>query len=288
MPELPEVHALTSFLDGRIAGRRVERCELASFSALKTVDPPLQSLVGRTASSCQRRGKYLCFDFDAEQVWMVIHLSRGGWVKWYDRLPAATPRPGKGPMQLRVGFEGGGGFDVTEMGKEKRLAIWVVDDPNRIENVATLGVDPLTPEFDVDTLARLLAGNGGTLKTVLTSQSLIAGVGNAYSDEALHAARLSPYKKSSNLTADEVGALHDALVSVLSDALQRAEGLGASELKGDKKQGMAVHGRTGEACPTCGDTVRQVSFSTKSMQYCPTCQTGGKPLADRRLSKLLK
>jgi formamidopyrimidine-DNA glycosylase len=286
VPELPEVHALTSYLDERIAGRKVERCELASFSALKTVDPPLQSLVGRTASSCQRRGKYLCFDIDG--VWLVIHLSRGGWVKWYDQLPAARPRPGKGPMQLRMGFEGGGGFDVTEMGKEKRLAIWVVDDPNRIENVATLGVDPLTPEFDVDALARLLAGNGATLKTVLTSQSLIAGVGNAYSDEALHAARLSPYKKSSNLTPDEVATLHDALVSVLSEALKRAEGLGASELKGDKKQGMAVHGRTGEVCPTCGDTIRQVSFSSKSMQYCPTCQTGGKPLADRRLSKLLK
>ncbi|HEY1467260.1 MAG TPA: zinc finger domain-containing protein, partial [Acidimicrobiales bacterium] len=113
-------------------------------------------------------------------------------------------------------------------------------------------------------------------------------VGNAYSDEALHAARLSPYKKSSNLTSDEVSRLHAALVEVLADALQRAQGLGASELKGDKKQGMAVHGRTGEACPTCGDTIRQVSFATKSMQYCPTCQTGGKPLADRRLSKLLK
>jgi formamidopyrimidine-DNA glycosylase len=140
----------------------------------------------------------------------------------------------------------------------------------------------------VDALAGLLAGNGATIKTVLTSQRLIAGVGNAYSDEALHAARLSPYKKSSNLTADEVVRLHAALVEVLTDALQRAEGLGASELKGDKKQGMAVHGRNGESCPTCGDTIRQVSFATKSMQYCPTCQTGGKPLADRRLSKLLK
>ena len=286
VPELPEVHALTTFLDERIGGRLIERCELASFSALKTVDPPLQSLVGRVATSCQRRGKYLCFDIDG--VWLVIHLSRGGWVKWYDQLPSTRPRPGKGPMQLRVGFEGGGGFDVTEMGKEKRLAIWVVDDPNQIENVATLGVDPLTPQFDVEALAGLLAGNGATIKTVLTSQRLIAGVGNAYSDEALHAARLSPYKKSSNLTTDEVVGLHAALVEVLTDALQRAEGLGASELKGDKKQGMAVHGRNGESCPTCGDTIRQVSFATKSMQYCPTCQTGGKPLADRRLSKLLK
>jgi formamidopyrimidine-DNA glycosylase len=160
--------------------------------------------------------------------------------------------------------------------------------PEDVEPLAALGIDPLGPDFTVDALASLLQGTSATLKTVLTTQSLIAGVGNAYSDEALHRARLSPYKKSGNLDGAEVGRLHDAVVGVLSEAVARAASLGIAELKGDKKRAMQVHGRTGEPCPVCGDTVRQVSFATKSLQYCPTCQTGGKALADRRLSRLLK
>ncbi|MGH9081299.1 MAG: zinc finger domain-containing protein, partial [Acidimicrobiales bacterium] len=127
-----------------------------------------------------------------------------------------------------------------------------------------------------------------TVKSAVTTQSLIAGVGNAYSDEALHRARLSPYKHAGKLSAEEVTRLHDAVVGVLREATDRAAPLGIAELKGDKKQSMQVNGRTGEPCPVCGDTISQVSFAAKSLQYCPTCQTGGKPLADRRLSRLLK
>jgi formamidopyrimidine-DNA glycosylase len=286
VPELPEVEALTRFLDDRIADRRVERCELAAIAALKTVDPPLSSLVGRRLESCTRRGKYVCID--AAGVWLVVHLARGGWIKWRDRLPDQVARPGRSPFALRVGLEEAAGFDVTEMGTEKRLALWVVGDPKEIEAVATLGADPLDPAFDVDALAHLLAGAPGTLKTALSSQSLIAGIGNAYSDEILHVARLSPFKPARHLTDDEVGRLHAAVVRVLGEALQRAVGQAASELKGDKKRAMRVHGRTGEPCPECGDRIREVWSATKSMQYCPTCQTGGKPLADRRLSKLLR
>ena len=287
MPELPEVETLTTVLAGRIAGHRVERCELASFSALKTVSPGLDSLVGRTAVTCQRRGKHVCFDLDG--VWLVVHLARGGWVRWYESLPELTARPGKkGPLALRTGFDDGSGFDITEAGTEKRLALWVVGAPDEVASVASLGVDPLGPGFTADALADLLAGRGATLKTVLTTQSLIAGVGNAYSDEALHAARLSPYKLASSLDRPEVDRLHDAVAGVLRAAVERSEGLPASELKGDKKRSMQVHGRTGQPCPVCGDTVREVSFATKSMQYCPTCQTGGRRLADRRLSRLLK
>ena len=174
------------------------------------------------------------------------------------------------------------------MGTEKRVALWVVASPEEVEPLAALGVDPLGPEFTVERFDALLHGTSATLKTALTTQTLIAGVGNAYSDEALHRARLSPYKKTTSLDADQVAGLHDALVAVLGEAVERSAGLGPAELKGDKKRAMQVHGRTGEACPVCGDTVRQVSFATKSLQYCPTCQTGGKPLADRRLSRLLK
>jgi formamidopyrimidine-DNA glycosylase len=286
VPELPEVEALTALLAERLAGRKVARCELGSFAALKTVSPPLQQLVGRTATGCERRGKYVCIDLDG--IWLVTHLSRAGWIRWYDSLPAKTARPGKGPLALRVGLDDGSGFDVTEMGTEKRLALWVVNSLDEVEGIATLGIDPLSPEFTVAELARRLGGVSANIKTALTSQSLIAGVGNAYSDEALHAAHLSPYKSAAKLDPAEVETLHDALVTILTEALDRSGGLGAAELKGDKKRAMRVHGRTGEDCPVCGDTVRQVSFATKSMQYCPTCQTGGRQLADRRLSKLLK
>lgn len=286
MPELPEVEALTAGLSDRMAGRSIDRCRLASFSALKTVDPPLEELVGRTVAGVGRRGKFVCID--AGGLWLVVHLARGGWIRWYEVLAATAIKPGRSPIALRVGLDDGAGFDVTEMGTEKRLALWVVRSPEEVAPLAELGVDPLSPEFTVDRLADLLGGVSATVKNALTAQSLIAGVGNAYSDEALHRARLSPYKRSDRLDADEVARLHDAVVGVLGEALRRAEGVDLAELKGDKKRAMAVHGRTGQACPTCGDTVRAVSFATKSLQYCPTCQTGGKILADRRLSRLLK
>jgi len=286
VPELPEVEALTRFLTERSAGQRVERCELGAIAALKTFDPPIAALVGRAVVSVTRRGKYLCMDLDGQ--WLVLHLARGGWVRWKDKLPSDKARPSRSPLALRLGFEGGSGFDVTEMGTEKRLALWVVGDPDDIEQVASLGIDPLDPSFDTDTLAALLGGASGNIKTVLAAQSIIAGIGNAYSDEILHVARLSPYKVARHLDAPEIERLHAAVVGVLADAVARAVGQEASELKGDKKRAMRVHGRTGEACPECGDVVREVSFATRSLQYCATCQTGGKPLADRRLSKLLR
>ena len=286
MPELPEVDALVAFLDARLAGRRVERVEVGALSALNTYDPPIESLRGRLFEAVRRRGKYLIFD--AGDVSTVVHLARGGWVQWREQLTPTRAKPGKGPLALRVGVDGGTGFDITEQGTEKRLAVWVVRDPDEVEGVARLGPDPLAAGFGPAELARALAGRPGNLKSVLTDQSVIAGVGNAYSDEALHAARMSPYKPAAKLSDDEVVALHAALVGVLRGAIERSSGLPANGLKSEKKSGLAVHGRAGEPCPVCGDTVREVSFATKSMQYCPTCQTGGKLLADRRLSRLLK
>jgi formamidopyrimidine-DNA glycosylase len=299
MPELPEVEALVRFLDDRTRGRELVSSDLYSIAALKTFDPPFESINGRRALGWTRRGKYLCCDLSDPgdgDLWLVIHLARAGWIKWWDfsSTPGSTKpapvgaRKGRGPIAMRIEFEGSVGFDVTEMGTQKRLAIWVVEDPARIEGVATLGVDPLDPAFTTERLSQILKDESGTVKTVLARQSAIAGIGNAYSDEALHAARLSPFKAANRLAPHDVELLHDAVVEVVKEAADREAGLAASELKGDKKRSMRVHGRTGEKCPVCGDVVREVSFATKSLQYCATCQTGGKPLADRRMSRLLK
>ncbi len=286
MPELPEVEALARFITERAGGTTVRRADLATFSALKTFDPPLDAVVGRTIVGCRRWGKYLGIDLDG--LWVVMHLARGGWVHWREEVPAARPKLGKGPLALRVTLDSGSGFDVTEQGTEKRLAIWITRSPEAVEGIERLGPDPMAPGFDVATLRAVLAGSRGHLKNVLTDQSALAGVGNAYSDEALHVAKLSPYKPAGKLTDAEVVRLHSALVGVLAEAAARSAGLPASGLKSDKKTNMRVHGRAGLPCPECGDDIREVSYTTKSFQYCPTCQTGGKPLADRRLSRLLK
>ena len=199
MPELPEVQALTVALGKHLAGRTIDRCDLASFSALKTVDPPIEALSGRAVSDVTRRGKFVVIGVDG--LFLVVHFARGGWLTWYDAVPTTRPRPGRGPLALRVRLDDGAGFDTTEMGTEKRLALWVVRDPEDVAPLAALGPDPLAPEFTVDLLAARLAEAGGaTVKGVLTTQSVIAGVGNAYSDEALHLAKLSPYKRADRLT----------------------------------------------------------------------------------------
>ncbi len=286
MPELPEVEALASFLRTRAVGRVVARVDVAGIQALKTYDPPPTALAGLQVSGAVRHGKFL--DLDVDGLHLVVHLARAGWLHWKDALPAAPPRPGKGPLALRVHLDDGSGFDLTEAGTQKRLAVYVVKDPTSVPGIARLGVDPLSPEFTPELLAGLLAGVRGQVKGVLTDQTVLAGVGNAYSDEVLWEMRMSPFKPASSLNPADVERLHAVIVETLSGAVGRAEGLAAGKLKAEKKSGLNVHGRAGEPCPRCGDTVREVSFSTKALQYCPTCQTGGKPLADRRLSRLLK
>lgn len=219
---------------------------------------------------------------------LVTHLARASWLRWQDALPAQPPRPGKGPLALRVVLEGGGGFDLTEAGTQKRLAVYVVHDPQEVPGIARLGPDPLAEDFDRDAFAALLDGERRRIKGVLRDQSVIAGIGNAYSDEILHAAKVSPFKLASSFDDDQVTHLHEAVRATLGEAVARAHGVAAGALKAEKKSGLRVHGRDGEPCPVCGDTVRSVSFADSSLQYCPTCQTGGKPLADRRLSRLLK
>ncbi|MFG2875535.1 Fpg/Nei family DNA glycosylase [Streptomyces sp. NPDC048337] len=286
MPELPEVEALREYLDAHLTGRVVERVLPLAVSVLKTYDPPLTALEGRTAGTTTRYGKFLALRIG--ELHLVTHLARAGWLRWQETLPAQPPRPGKGPLALRVVLEGGGGFDLTEAGTQKRLAVYVVHDPAEVPGIARLGPDPLAEGFDRDAFAALLAGERRQIKGVLRDQSVIAGIGNAYSDEILHRAKVSPFKLAASFDEEQTTRLHEAVRDTLREAVERAHGVAAGELKAQKKSGLRVHGRAGEPCPVCGDTVRSVSFADSSLEYCPTCQTGGKPLADRRLSRLLK
>jgi formamidopyrimidine-DNA glycosylase len=291
VPELPEVEALATFLRDRAAGRSVVRADVAAINAVKTFDPPLTALGGAEVTGASRHGKFL--DLEASGLHLITHLSRAGWLQWRDSLPPAPPRPGgKGPIAFRLHlapeFAGGpvSGFDLTEAGTQKRLAVYLVRDPLQVPGIARLGPDALT--VSRDELATLLGGERAQIKRALTDQAVLAGIGNAYSDEILHAAKLSPFKLAAKLTDDEVGRLHDAMGTVLHDAVARSVGQKAATLKSEKRSGLRVHARTGLPCPVCGDTVREVSFADRSFQYCPTCQTEGRELADRRLSKLIK
>jgi formamidopyrimidine-DNA glycosylase len=287
VPELPEVEALAQHIREHGVGRSVARVDVSSLSVLKTVTPPWTQLHGRSLTAAGRHGKFL--DLDCDGLHLIIHLARAGWLRWADTMSAAPPKPGRGPLALRVhlGPPGKGpGFDLTEAGTKKGLAAWIVADPTEVPGIAALGPDALA--VTRDEFAAVLAGRTERLKTVLTTQKILAGVGNAYSDEIMHTAKLSPYATAGKLADGAVDELYAALRTVLTDAVSRSVGQHAALLKGEKRSGLRVHGRTGMPCPVCGDTVREVSFADKAFQYCATCQTGGKPLADRRLSRLLK
>ena len=293
MPELPEVEALASFLRERATGRAIVRADVAAISAVKTFDPPLSALNGAVVAGASRFGKFLSLDLDdTDGLHLITHLSRAGWLQWRDNLPPAPPKPGRGPLALRVHlapeFAHGpaAGFDLTEAGTQKRLAVYVVRAATDVPGIARLGPDALS--LTSPQLAELLGEERSQIKRAITSQSLIAGIGNAYSDEILHAARLSPFKLAAKLSPGEIERLHAAIGSVLHDAVERSVGQQAATLKGEKRSGLQVHGRDGLPCPVCGDTIHSVSFADRSFQYCPTCQTEGRELADRRLSKLLR
>jgi formamidopyrimidine-DNA glycosylase len=285
VPELPEVEALAAYLRERAVGRSVARVEVAAVSAWKTYDPPINSAAGRTVTGAGRHGKFLDVTL-AGDLHLVVHLARAGWLHYRESLPPAPLRPGKGPIAVRVRLDDGSGFDLTEVGTKKGLAAYLVTDPAQVPGVARLGPDVLS--VDAATFAERLRSRNGQVKGVLTSQEVLAGVGNAYSDEILHAAQVSPFALTGRMSDEQLAALHAATARVLGDAVSRSVGQRAATLKAEKRSGLAVHGRTGLPCPVCGDTVREVSFADSSLQYCPGCQTGGKPLADRRLSRLVR
>ncbi|MGV9614352.1 Fpg/Nei family DNA glycosylase [Nocardia xishanensis] len=289
MPELPEVEALAQFLREHAVGAVVGRVDVAALSAVKTFDPPVTALSGRDVTGADRWGKFL--GMDCSGLWLITHLSRGGWLRWIDEPSPTPPKPGgKSPLALRVHFftpEGATpAFDLTEAGTKKRLAVYIVEDPKMVPGIARLGPDAL--EVTEPQFAEILRGASQRIKTAIVDQSLLAGVGNAYSDEILHTAKVSPFANTKTLSAEKIAQLYEAMRTVLTDAVQRSVGQDAARLKGEKRSGMRVHARTGLPCPVCGDTVREVSYAERSFQYCPSCQTGGKVLADRRMSRLLK
>jgi len=285
VPELPEVESLAAFLRERAVDHAIVRADVTAISALKTYDPPVSALVGLPIDAVHRHGKFL--DIEAQGVHLVIHLARAGWLRWREEQLKTLLRPGKGPIAFRAVLDDDSGFDLTEAGTQKKLAVYVVRDPAEVPGISRLGPDPFA--LDEAGFGEIMKKAGrAQLKGVLRDQSVIAGIGNAYSDEILHVARMSPFKPASNLSADELKTLYDAMETTLRDAVERSAGLAAQDLKSEKRSGMRVHGRKGEKCPVCGDVIREVSFHDSSLQYCATCQTGGKPLADRRLSKLLK
>lgn len=285
MPELPEVEALAAYLRERAVGLQIKRIDVAAISVLKTFDPPVSAVAGQELVGTGRMGKFLDLHI-GDELHLIIHLARAGWLHYRDNLPAAPLKPGKGPIALRVHLSDSSGFDLTEAGTQKKLAAYLVRDPMTVPGVARLGPDALS--LDAAGLAAILKPRNAQIKGVLRDQQVLAGIGNAYSDEILHVAKMSPFARADKLTKEQVEQLHSAMQTVLTEAVTRSVGQKAATLKAEKRAGLRVHGRTGEKCPVCADVVREVSFADSSLQYCATCQTSGKPLADRRLSRLLR
>jgi formamidopyrimidine-DNA glycosylase len=291
VPELPEVEALAAFLRERAVGHTVERIEVSAISALKTFDPPITAAAGQAVTDASRHGKFLDIHIGnphgGDDLHLVVHLARAGWLHYRDSFNAKTPlKPGSGPIAVRVRLDDESGFDLTEAGTKKSLAAYFVTDPRLVPGVSRLGPDALS--VSAEDFAAAMRSRRGQIKGVLTDQTIMAGVGNAYSDEILHAAKMSPFALTNKITDEAMQRLYAAMRTELTDAVTRSVGQKAATLKSEKRSGLAVHARTGLPCPVCGDTVREVSFADTSLQYCPTCQTNGKPLADRRLSKLVR
>ncbi|MCW2792760.1 MAG: DNA-(apurinic or apyrimidinic site) lyase / Formamidopyrimidine-DNA glycosylase, partial [Nocardioides sp.] len=231
MPELPEVEALALDLKGRLTDRAIVKIHVAAFSALKTFDPPLSALEGTLVDDVTRHGKFL--DIHASGLHLVLHLARAGWIRWRDEVPTIPPKPStKNPLAVRVVLDNGAGLDITEAGTKKSLAMYVVRQPIDVPGIASLGPDPLDDAFTIEVLADNLQREGRKqIKGVLRHQGTIAGIGNAYSDELLHAAKMSPFKPANSLTDAELQTLYDAIRDVLGDAVARSSGLAMSELK---------------------------------------------------------
>jgi len=286
VPELPELDVLTENLTAQLAGARVRALRLVSVAALKTFDPPLDTLAGAVVSGAGRRAKYVWLELvaDGQGMFLVIHLSLGG------RLSLGPKPASRRVAVLTIEFDDGRVLSMTEGGTQRRAAVWLVRDPAQVAGLAGLGPEPLDPDFTPERLAKILAAGGHTLKRMLTDQRELSGVGNAWSDDVLHRARLSPFARPERLDPEQVARLHAALVGVLTEArgaLAEQVG-GAVEIPKASERLFAVHGRAGAACFVCGDTIRSVWMGERETSYCPTCQTGGRVLADRRRSRFLR
>jgi len=275
MPELPEVEAWVRELDPLVSRAPVERAGPAHIATVKTFDPPLTSLAGRRLSSARRRGKNLLFPTEDGQLVLRVHLMSAGRLRYH---PPGAKTP-KTPM-FRLSFSDGGELVLTEAGKKKRAGVWLLT-PEALElELAHLGPDALG--LGPERLGEILGRERRQLHPLLRDQRALAGIGRAHANEILWLARLSPFKLSTDLSAEEIA----RLAAAIDDDLLRALALREAG-KGDKDV-YRIHGHFGEPCPLGHDTLRRVAFEEHTITYCPTCQTGGKELKDRRLSRLLR
>jgi formamidopyrimidine-DNA glycosylase len=275
MPELPEVEAWVRELDPLVTRAPVERAGPAHIATLKTIVPPLGSLEGRRLAGAERRGKNLLFPTEDRELVLRVHLMSAGRLRY---LAAGAKGP-KTPM-FRLRFADGGELVLTEAGAKKRAGVWLVTPARLEEDLSHLGPDAL--ELDSTELGRLLESERRQLHPLLRDQRVLAGIGRAHANEILQRARLSPFKLASDLSDDEVERLAAAMRADLERALALREAG-----KGDA-QVYRVHNRLGEPCPDCGGTIARVDFEEHTIYYCPSCQTGGRLLKDRRLSRLLR
>ncbi|OFI38808.1 hypothetical protein BIU82_17240 [Arthrobacter sp. SW1] len=291
MPELPELTALAAWLDGQLAGATVASLQFPTAFALKNKDVSPDIVAGRTLIRVVRRGKFLVFDTDPDGGGpaLVANFGKSGWVRVSGKLPevkdapeaVSAAKPAAGPIMARIGLVKDGtehGVDLMDYGRWKGLAVHIVHDPEVVPGIAELGPEALDPEFTLEDFARLLTSKQ-RIKDIIRDQKKIAGIGNGYSDEILHAAKLSPLAPGASLDTGSVERLYTAMRQVLSDAAGELTGLAPDKLKAAKKASMAVHGRNGEDCPVCGDTIQELAYVGTSFQYCPGCQTGGQVLA---------
>lgn len=277
MPESPEVQALVDALDERTRGRTIAAVDVLEFRVVKTRASPPGTLVGAAVEGVARFGKHL--DVAVGGRHLGIALGRHGWARWIaPDAPVPVPAPGDPaapPALAAIVFDDGATLELTDAGSWVSLGLSVVDRPGDVPAVAGLGPDPADASFTSADLDAVVIGRRKQLKAVLQEQESLAGIGNAYSDEILHRARLSPVGPASALDADERARLHAATTGVMREAIAARRGIPIDRLKAAKVAAMRVHGRTGEACPVCGDEIRDLAFGGTTAQYCPTCQTGG-------------
>lgn len=291
MPELPDITVYIEALEARIVGEKLERIRLASPFLLRTVSPPLRALEGRMVRRVRRLGKRIAIGV-VEDYWLSLHLMIAGRLHWLERDAPTRRTTPKGflPRGALASFEfSSGTLTLTEAGSQRRASLHVVEGVERLQALDPGGLEPL--DADLEVFASRLTSENHTLKRALTDPRLFSGIGNAYSDEILHAARLSPVALTERLTREEVERLYETTRKTLREWIERLRketGSGFPEKVTAFREGMAVHGRFGKTCPRCGAKVQRIRYADNETNYCAQCQTGGKLLADRSLSRLLK
>jgi formamidopyrimidine-DNA glycosylase len=275
MPESPEVEALARFLADEASGREIRGVDVLEFRTVKTRGAPPASIIGRTVTDVRRHGKHV--ELVLDEASLVVSLGRHGWMRWRDAEPLALAADAP-PALATFELSGASGLEVTDAGNWVSLGLFVVGDADEVPAIAKLGPDPADPAFTRDQFDAALGGRRKQIKAILQEQESLAGIGNAYSDEILHVAKVSPVTHAAALDEDAADRLFRATLSTVRGAIDARLGVPIDQLKAQKVAAMRVHGRTGEACPVCGDTIRDLTFSGTSAQYCPTCQNGGVPL----------